>query len=111
MTEKDIKKQFGNNVKYYRKLRKITQFDFADMIGKSEETVSNIERGIPSTGIELMEKIAEALNVEIEQLFDRKIIEINSNIDMKRNDLIDNLVEVIKAKDEKFLNNLLGVLT
>jgi len=111
MTEKDIKKQFGNNVKYYRKLRKITQFDFADMIGKSEETVSNIERGIPSTGIELISKIAEVLNVQIEQLFDRNIIEINSNIDMRRNDLIDNLVEVLKAKDEKFLNNLLGVLT
>ena len=111
MTEKDIKKQFGNNVKYYRKLRKITQFDFADMIGKSEETVSNIERGIHSTGIELISKIAEVLNVQIEQLFDRNIIEINSNIDMRRNDLIDNLVEVLKAKDEKFLNNLLGVLT
>jgi len=110
MTKSDIKKQFGNNVKYYRKLRKITQFDFADMIGKSEETISNIERGIPSTGIELIGKIAKTLNVSIEQLFDRDIITVNNNIDIKRNDLIDNIVAILETKDERFLKNLLGVL-
>ena len=110
MTKRDIKKQFGNNVKYYRKLRKITQFDFADMIGKSEETISNIERGIPSTGIELIGKIAKTLNVSIEQLFDRDIITVNNNIDIKRNDLIDNIVAILETKDERFLKNLLGVL-
>jgi transcriptional regulator with XRE-family HTH domain len=110
MAQTNIKKQFGNNVKYYRKLRKITQFDFSEMIGKSEETISNIERGIPSTGIELIEQIAEVLDVKIEQLFNKEIIEIHSNTDIKRNTHIDEIVGKLEQKDEKFLKGLLCVL-
>lgn len=40
------------------------------MIGKSLNTVSNIERGVSSTGIETMDAIAVALGVDLAELFE-----------------------------------------
>ena len=42
----DIKKDFGDKVRYYRKLKNLTQSQLSERINKTEETVSNIERGI-----------------------------------------------------------------
>ena len=67
----NIKQKLGKNIRYYRKQKKMTQFTLAEKVDKSEETISNIERGIPATSIDLLEQIAAVLGVNIHELIDR----------------------------------------
>jgi len=63
-------KALGRRVKALRKERKLSQEDLAEMIGKSVDTVSNIERGFSSTRLSTVFEIAEALKVGFTDLFD-----------------------------------------
>jgi|GEM_PF-3583320 len=60
---------FGKRVRKLRKARGLTQENLAEKIGKTVDTVSNIERGFTSTPIPTMELIAEALEVELQEFF------------------------------------------
>ena len=62
----DIKKSFGKKVKYYRSLKLLTQSQLASKIGRTEETVSHIERGMNLTQLEVIENIAKALSSSID---------------------------------------------
>ena len=73
MSSKDtfnIKKSFGSRIKYYRNLKGLTQSQLAQAIGRTEETVSHIERGLNSTQLEVIQNIATVLSVEMSDLFD-----------------------------------------
>ncbi|MCW0232570.1 MAG: helix-turn-helix domain-containing protein [Ferrovibrio sp.] len=63
-------KALGRRIKALRKERKLSQEDLAEMIGKSVDTVSNIERGFSSTRLSTVFEIAEALKVGFIDLFD-----------------------------------------
>lgn len=58
----------GNNIKTYRKKKKITQKEMALHIDKSERTVQKYESGELEPNIETLNKIARALNVSILEL-------------------------------------------
>ncbi len=64
-----INVDFGNNLKKYRKTRKIPQDEFAELCNISRAYYGRIERGEHSATIELCEKIAKALGVHISDLF------------------------------------------
>jgi transcriptional regulator with XRE-family HTH domain len=70
MEHQELKQQFGARVRSLRRRKGLTQTRLADLIGKSLDTVSNIERGVSSTGIETMAYIAVALGVDLAELFD-----------------------------------------
>ncbi|MEL3891702.1 helix-turn-helix transcriptional regulator [Ferrovibrio sp. MS7] len=63
-------KALGRRIKALRKERKLSQEDLAEIIGKSVDTVSNIERGFSSTRLSTVFEIAEALKVGFIDLFD-----------------------------------------
>jgi transcriptional regulator with XRE-family HTH domain len=63
-------KALGRRVKALRKDRKLSQEDLAELIGRSVDTVSNIERGFSSTRLSTAFEIAEALKVRFNDLFD-----------------------------------------
>ncbi|WP_374631178.1 helix-turn-helix domain-containing protein [Ferrovibrio sp.] len=63
-------KALGHRIKALRKERKLSQEDLAEMISKSVDTVSNIERGFSSTRLSTVFEIAEALKVGFIDLFD-----------------------------------------
>ena len=65
------------NIRKYRKLRKLTLQELADLAGLSHGYVRDLESfGIEKTPLlETLGKIAEALQIDIRQLFDD--IEIN----------------------------------
>lgn len=63
-------KALGRRIKALRKERKLSQEDLAEMIGKSVDTVSNIERGFSSTRLSTVFELAEALKVGFIELFD-----------------------------------------
>lgn len=68
MTENELKDVFSSNIKRYRK-DKFTQETLAEAIGVSSQNINDIEgkRRFPRT--DTLVKIADALNVEVYQLF------------------------------------------
>ena len=68
MTEKELLETLSWNIKYYRK-GKYTQETLAEKIGVSSQNINNVEgmRRFPRT--ENLVKIADALGVEVYQLF------------------------------------------
>ena len=57
----------GLRIKYARKLKKIKQADFAEMIGVTQSNLSSYERG-NTPSIEKLIKIANALEVQLDWL-------------------------------------------
>lgn len=66
----DMKNHIGVRVKTARQSKGLTQEQLAESIGKSVETVSNIERGAMLTGIETLQRIAQTLQVPIISFFE-----------------------------------------
>lgn len=109
MKHQDIKREFGYRVRYYRKLKDLTQFQLAERIGKTEETVSNIERGVTSTGIELMEELAIALDIEIKDFFDDKT-RVNAHLDTETFVLMNEIVAILQKRGTKYLKSLRTII-
>ncbi|MBC1459320.1 helix-turn-helix domain-containing protein [Listeria newyorkensis] len=55
----------------FRKRQEISQKELADMVGVDDSTMSKIENGTRALRHFEIEKIADALNVSIEELFGR----------------------------------------
>jgi len=66
----DLKRRIATKLKIVRKSRKLTQDDLADLIGRSVDAVSNIERskGLPS--LETLQAIATRLENPIGDFFE-----------------------------------------
>ena len=59
----------SQNIRKYRKLKKITQAQLAQRIHKTVEMVCQLENGISSTKISTVNEIADVLGVEVYQVF------------------------------------------
>jgi transcriptional regulator with XRE-family HTH domain len=66
---KTYKHNIGENIKLWREFKGIKQEDLGKMIGKSKTTMSNIETGKEPANVYIMEEIADALGIEVTQLF------------------------------------------
>jgi len=64
-----LKQTIGSKVKYYRNLKGLTQFQLAEALSVSIETIYNTESG-RKVSLDLLEKIAEHLGIPIKLLFD-----------------------------------------
>jgi transcriptional regulator with XRE-family HTH domain len=64
----DIKVRFGLKVKELRKAKKISQEELAHLAQLERSYVSNIEMGKRNVSLEVMEKLAGALGVEMGEL-------------------------------------------
>lgn len=69
MGNENVQRQFGRRVHALRKKKGLTQEQLAEAIGKSVDTISNIERGFSSTRIKTAEVIANVLGVTVADLF------------------------------------------
>ena len=63
MTERE---RIGRRIAELRELRGISQIELAEMTGIKQPNLSRIESGKYSTNIDLIAKIAEAMNCRIE---------------------------------------------
>lgn len=70
MTHKELKRLFGLKVQALRRRRGLTQEGLAEAVGKSVDTISNIERGAGSPRVETALDIANTLGVTLAELFD-----------------------------------------
>jgi transcriptional regulator with XRE-family HTH domain len=68
----NIKINFGQNVKEYRLQKGLSQEAFAYIAELDRTYISSIEKGERNVSIVVVEKIANALNIEISKLFEWK---------------------------------------
>ncbi len=110
MTEEELKSVFSENIKKYRN-GKFTQESLAEKIGVSSQNINDIEgkRRFPRT--DTLVKIAEALNIEVYQLFipqDKTPIQIEEtpeNVKV-RIQITNEIVEEIRNSINKMLDKI-----
>jgi transcriptional regulator with XRE-family HTH domain len=65
----DLKILFGKRLRKIRRNRDITQEQLAELCGISSDYVSQMERGVNSPSFETLQKLAEVLEVKVEEFF------------------------------------------
>ena len=101
----NIKKEFGEKIKKIRKKRNLTQEQLAEIIEISPRNLSGIEIGQNFIKSETLEKILNALDVSLEELFSSEYFEEN---DVLLNEIQKN-IKKIQGNRQKLLA-LSGIL-
>ena len=65
----DINKQLGMRIKYLRKLKRMSQEDLALEAEVNKNYLSDLERGERNPTLKILEKIARALGINLQELF------------------------------------------
>lgn len=103
----EIKKKFGEKIKYYRKKCGLTQEKLAEKIDLSCRSLSFLECGVNFVTAETLDKICKTLNVTPKQLFDFEYYPKSKNLKEDISALIENNPE--KLSDiYKILNGFLN---
>lgn len=68
----EIKKRFGQNVKHFRLLRGWSQEKLALNADLDRTYIPSIEKGERNVSIEVVEKLAVALEIDISSLFNQE---------------------------------------
>lgn len=72
LNDSEAKALIGSNVRRILEQRGMTKYHLAKSIGEHESTVGRIANGIHCPGAGLLARIAEALDVKIDELFSPK---------------------------------------
>jgi len=62
--------ELGKRVKYLRRLKNLTQAQFAEKVGLSVNYISQIETGLANPRLRTLLTLAQGLDVEIKGLFE-----------------------------------------
>jgi transcriptional regulator with XRE-family HTH domain len=79
MNGQEIKDTLGKNIKLLRTRRGLSQADFAEKADISITFLSNIERGVKYPQPNMLAKIANALDVKVNELFLIDIVSSTGN--------------------------------
>ena len=67
---KDVERKFGARLAYARKLRKLSQMKLAEIVDMNFNYIGQIERGEANVTIKTMKVLANALDIQLKDLFD-----------------------------------------
>lgn len=67
---KGLYEKFGLNVVFYRKRRKMTQLQLAELVGIDRSHISAIELGNVGVSFDVLFKLCDVLEITPKQLFD-----------------------------------------
>ena len=95
----DIKAQLGARIKELRKSKNITQEELVEVIGSDTNNLSRIENGKKFMSADKLSKIADALKVDIKELFD--FGHILSDEELKKEIVSD--VNALSSKQLKYI--------
>jgi DNA-binding XRE family transcriptional regulator len=73
MDKETLYKKLGSNIRHLRKTTGLTQMQLAERVDRSEDAISNIERGTSAPPPETALAIAQALNLQLTDLYDLDI--------------------------------------
>ena len=102
-----MQKILGERIKEIRKSRKMTQAELAEFINVDSKYISRIETSNGSPSLELLEKIACALKVEIKDLFDVSHIKTKDCLDLE----IKRMLPLLNNKDTATIFHLVRFLS
>ena len=68
----DIKAIFGENLKFYRKAKNLSQEQLSEKVDISVKHLSSIERGLNFVSSDLLEKLANSVEIPVFYLFVNK---------------------------------------
>ena len=66
----NMEKRFGRKLAYIRKSKRISQMKLAEIVDMNFNYIGQIERGEANVTIHTMHVLADALDVEMKELFD-----------------------------------------
>ena len=66
----NLEKKFGAKLAYIRKSKKLSQMKLAEIVNMNFNYIGQIERGEANVTIHTMKIIANALDIELRELFD-----------------------------------------
>ena len=108
MVATDVQVEFGRRVQEFRKRKGLTQEQLAEVIGKSVDTISNIERGFSSTRIQTAAAIAAAVGVELRDLFTTGG---RTDQDKRRHELSQKILKLVEQGDDEALEAISDVVS
>lgn len=103
----DFLQKLGQNIKRIREERKITQARLAKIADVSVSTIARLEIGQGFSTLKTTKQVANALNVEIETIFDVSVIN-TSNINEEN--FVKELKKYTKSLETKDFNFILEVV-
>lgn len=92
----NYQQKFIQNLKKYRKEKKLSQAVLAERCGVSTGTIGNIECGIASPSFDLLLKIAEVLEIHPAFLLAEENLFLNSKPETPEKILLEEIYEKIK---------------
>ena len=106
MNGQDIKLTLGKNIKFFRFRREYSQSVLAEKADISITFLSNIERGLKFPKPDIISQLANALEVEVFELFKADIIPEDSKdmINKLADDITKNVNSTLKAVFKQYLN-------
>ncbi len=66
----NLERKFGAKLAYIRKSKKLSQMKLAEIVDMNFNYIGQIERGEANVTIHTMRIIADALDIELKELFD-----------------------------------------
>ena len=101
MTKENLMTIVGNNLKFYRTMRHMTQEELAEKAGVSISVCATIERGKTGVSMFVLLDFADVLGITVNQLlYDRSV-----------NQHIDNIVVLLQDKPASYLSWLEQVVS
>lgn len=100
MKQDEFLKILGLQVKKRRKAMNLSQEDLAEKIDKSVDTVSNIERGKGAPSFDTALDVANALGLEMFELFH---VHDMSTEDKNKMKLLDSICDLLKDQPDEIL--------
>lgn len=99
----DLKKDFGLRLKELRNKRGITQSKLAEMVEIDPKHMSHIETGRSFPKADLIEKFAEALNVDYTKLFKTEHLQ-------DREVLLEKIIALLNKSTDEELRNIYKII-
>ncbi len=100
---KTTKELLGARIKELRKAKGLSQEELSEKVGIDSKHLSRIEVGKSYPSLDTLERIANALNVEIKDLFEFMHLS-------RKRDLTDNISKLLKEADEDKLRLSLKII-
>lgn len=105
--EPDLKRSLGARVRAARRRRGLTQEQLAELVGRTVEAVSNIERGTSLPSLATVERLSRYLEVPIVEFFEEGA---QSDVSARRRELELEAREVIRLLPDHELEIALAQL-
>lgn len=97
-------KDLGMRIQKHRKQKGLTQQQLAELIGAATSNISHIERGTNKVSLPSLVKIADALNVTLDQL-------LCLSLSNTENVLKSDLAELVKDCTKTEINSIINIIS